>query len=192
MLKCLRVTLRVFVELRYLLPEPQGLPWPESPQLLMATVLLCTAERCWMRKVRVGFEKGYILVHQNLSLTTDNRLPSTWPFIPSLSSSCSPGHWVTVTFLLLCKQAKLLPASGPWHLLSPLSVWHVQLSAPRMCQPAENRMAYNPPCLWPLLLIHTLPHTHPLKGILFHILASLALSLHSPLWSVVSSSGGLS
>ena len=150
------------MELCSLLPEPQGLPWPESPQLLMATVPLCTAEWCWMMKVCVGFEKGYILVHQNLSLTMDNRLPSVWPFIPSFSSSCSPGHWVTVTFLLLFKQAKLLPASGPWCLLSPLSVWHVQLSAPRMCQPAQNMMAYNLPCLWPLLLIHTLTplHTH--------------------------------
>ena len=102
------------------------------------------------------------------------------PFIPSLSSSHSLGHWY---FLVALQKSQATSCLRAWHLLPPLSVWLVDLSTPSVCQPVHSMKAYYLPCLWTALLQCTLVqlHTHPLNGILCHILAFPAPSSHSPL-----------
>lgn len=39
-----------------------------------------------------GWQKGCLPVRPDLTLTVDSRPASVWPFLPSLSTPCSPGH----------------------------------------------------------------------------------------------------
>lgn len=54
------------------------------------------------------------------------------PIIPSFSSACSPRHWVTVTFLLLLKQAKLSLPQG-LDTGSYLPLYHTLNIPPHVC-----------------------------------------------------------
>lgn len=46
----------------------------------------------WVTEHGVGWEKGCLPVHPALTLAVDSKPALVWPFIPSLSTPCSPSH----------------------------------------------------------------------------------------------------